>query len=177
MTRLNSLRRSQSGSAAVEMALVTPLLLLILFGSTELGKFFMDEHVVVKAVRDGARYAARQPIANYITDASGCQSAPPSSIATATKNLVRTGNTAGTGQRLSYWTDNSTVTVTTACFANQGGQTMGGIYSGITYGGAAVGAPVITVSASVDYVPLFGLFGFNTTKTLSASQQAAVTGV
>ena len=177
MTRVRSLRRSQRGSAAAEMALVTPLLLLILFGSTELGKYFMDEHIVVKAVRDGARYAARQPIANYVSGASGCQSTPPTAIEDATKNIVRTGNAAGSGQRLGYWTDSSTVTVTVACFASSGGQSMDGIYSGLTYGGTAVGAPVVTVSAAVDYVPLFGLFGFSTAKTLSASQQAAVTGV
>ena len=42
-------------NAAVEMALVAPLLLAILFGSVELGNYFMNEHELIKAVRDGAR--------------------------------------------------------------------------------------------------------------------------
>ena len=53
--RLSSDRR---GAAAAEMALVTPLLLVILFGAVELGNYFYNEHIVVKAVRDGARFAA-----------------------------------------------------------------------------------------------------------------------
>ena len=42
------LRHCHSGAAAVEMALVAPLLLALLFGSVELGKYFLDQHVVVK---------------------------------------------------------------------------------------------------------------------------------
>ena len=41
-----------NGAAAAEMALVMPLLLIIMFGAMELGKFFLDQHVVVKSVRD-----------------------------------------------------------------------------------------------------------------------------
>ena len=58
------LNRCQSGVAAVEMALVAPLLLALLFGSVELGKYFLDQHVVVKAVRDGA-VSRPQPMSNY----------------------------------------------------------------------------------------------------------------
>ena len=36
-----------NGAAAAEMALVMPLLLIIMFGAMELGKFFLDQHVVV----------------------------------------------------------------------------------------------------------------------------------
>ena len=52
------------GSAAAEMAMVAPLLIGIMFGSLQMGKFFWDEHQVLKAVRDGARYAARQSFAS-----------------------------------------------------------------------------------------------------------------
>jgi hypothetical protein len=47
-------------AAAAEMALVMPLLLTILFSLVEAGNYFYTEHVLVKAVRDGARYAGRQ---------------------------------------------------------------------------------------------------------------------
>src|SRR3546814_6902005 len=64
------------------MALVSPMLILLMFGSFELGNYFLDEHVVLKAVRDGARYAARQ---NFTTmPCSGTLTADA-----AIKNLVR----------------------------------------------------------------------------------------
>ena len=65
MMRRVSLGRDRKGSAAVEMALVTPLLLVIMFGSVEVGNFFYNEHLLTKAVRDGARYAARQNFSYY----------------------------------------------------------------------------------------------------------------
>ena len=63
MVRLPSALRDSRGVAAAEMALVTPLLAMIMFGAVELGKYFWDEHLVVKAVRDGARFASRQNFA------------------------------------------------------------------------------------------------------------------
>ena len=57
--RLRALLASDDAAAAAEMALVVPLLVILMFGSFELGRYFLDEHVVVKAVRDGARYASR----------------------------------------------------------------------------------------------------------------------
>jgi Flp pilus assembly protein TadG len=168
---MSSLRDSR-GAAAAEMAMVTPLLLILLFGSVETGKYFMDEHTVVKAVRDGARFAARQQMINFVTSAGACQAAVPQDVADRTKKLVRTGNVAGTGARLPYWTSNDTVTVTSACYANAAGEDMKGIY-----GGAAAGAPVVTVSATVPYSPLLGLFGVPGGLNLEARQEAAVTGV
>lgn len=170
MRTLASLLRSDRGSAAAEMALVLPLMLVLLFGVMELGNYFLDEHVVVKAVRDGARFASRQTIDNYISSDSGCQVAPPAAVATAIKNVVRTGTDDASGpNRLSYWTDNSTITVTSACVLTAGSQQMKGIYDDN-------GAPVVTITAAVPYASLFGLYAFPSSVTLNASQQAAATG-
>jgi len=57
---LQVLRANRSGAAAAEMALVTPLLMALLFATMEGSRYFLDEHVVLKAVRDGARFASRQ---------------------------------------------------------------------------------------------------------------------
>ena len=62
MKRLASMLRRPRGTAAAEMALVTPLLLALMLGSVELGNFFMDQHALTKQVRDGARYASRLAI-------------------------------------------------------------------------------------------------------------------
>src|SRR3954468_24854898 len=110
MTRfaLLHLLRDSSGAAAAEMVLVLPLLLVIMFGSVELGNYMLSEHTLLKAVRDGARYAARQPFANY----SGCGAAAanvPASVSDNTKLLVRKGTLNGSDpDQLANWSDAST---------------------------------------------------------------------
>lgn len=49
---------SARGNAVVEFALVLPILLLVLFGITELGRMVMTKNVLATASREGARYAA-----------------------------------------------------------------------------------------------------------------------
>ena len=102
--------RDRKGSAAAEMALVMPLLLALGFGCFELGNYFWNNHIVGKAVRDGARYAARQPFVKLgcgpgVTDAA---------TETNIKNVTRTGTIAGGNARVRGW-DNSEVTVTVEC--------------------------------------------------------------
>lgn len=166
---LHALKRDRRGAAAVEMALVAPLLIIILFGSTEMGNYFLNEHVVAKSVRDGARYAARLPMTDY----PGCSAS--AGAVTKIKNVTRTGSVAGGTSRLPYWTDtmngNPTITVTATCNTT-------GTYTGI-YAGLAIGVPVVTVTASVPYPSLFGIFGmFNSGSfSLRANSQAAVMGI
>ena len=161
-----TLLRNSSGAAAAEMALVTPLLVLMLFGFIEVGHYYYNEHIVVKAVRDGARFAARQDFTNY----AACSGTPAGNVEADTRNLVLTGLRNGGTARLSGWSP-TTVTVTASCTTTAGGQTMSGIYEG-----RASGAPIVTVSAIVPYSPLFGTLVVSGFK-LSASQQASVTGI
>ncbi len=94
------LRTDETGAAAAEMALVTPLLLIIMFGALESGKFFWDEHIVVKAVRDGARFAGRQKFADM-----ACDGEPANEE--AIKNLTRLGTPvdSGTGHAAAFLLD------------------------------------------------------------------------
>lgn len=169
MTRL---WRNCGGAAAAELALILPLLLVLLMGPLELGNFFLDQHALAKGLRDGAVYAARQDISNY--DCSTGSPTVPSSVVTATKNLVRTGQLSAGTDRLPNWTDASTTfTVTVACFTAASGTTLSGIYSANNGN-----VPVVTVSASLPYKMVLSNIGFNTTGLLlSASQQSAVTGI
>lgn len=48
---------SERAIAAVEMALVLPILLLLIFGTIEIGRFYWAEHSLVHAVNEGARLA------------------------------------------------------------------------------------------------------------------------
>jgi Flp pilus assembly protein TadG len=154
------------GSAAVEMAIIAPMLLILMFGAADLGNYFLSEHAVVNGVRDGARYASRSyPVGcAAVTDDSG-------TVATATKNLTRTNSVDGTGAaRLVGWTDNGTITVSVACDTSTS-------YAGGIYAASSTGVPVVTVTATVPYTSLFKAFGLtNTTINLNASAQAAVVG-
>ncbi|MCO8269831.1 pilus assembly protein [Actinoplanes sp. TRM 88003] len=50
--------RGEEGTAAVEAALVLPLILLILFGIVDFGRALQQQALLVAAVREGARTAA-----------------------------------------------------------------------------------------------------------------------
>lgn len=154
------------GSAAVEMALVTPIFLALAFGSVDLGNYFLSEHAVLKGVRDGARYASRRYPVNCVAVTNDT-----SAIAVATQNLVRTNTLDGTGPaRLNGWTSNATIVVSVAC--NSSATYRGGIYTAST-----AGVPVVSVTATIPYPSLFKAFGITkTTINLNATAQAAVVG-
>ncbi|HEU0311065.1 MAG TPA: TadE family protein [Sphingomicrobium sp.] len=163
-----------SGAAAAEMALVLPLLLTLMMGSVELGSYIYNEHILVKAVRDGARYAARQNFANY----SACSGEPGGTVPAETRALVRTSLLAGGSDRFADIEDvDITLAVsctTTAAPITGPTETMEGIYRG-----AANGAPIILVSASVSYTPVIGTaFGFSGVGfNIVATEEAAVMGL
>jgi len=162
------LRQATEGSAAMEMALVAPIFFVLMFGAYDLGAYFMSEHVVVQAVRDGSRFASRQAFwANMCTTPAPAVPATDQII-----NLTRTG-TIGSGgtARLGQWTDGpGTITVTVRCDTDTS-TTYGGIYAGST------GVPVVTVTAAVPYGSLFKSFGLGPNLSLNASAQSVVMGI
>lgn len=174
MSALTRLLRDRRGAAAAEMALVTPLLLIIGMGAVEMGNYFLDEHRLVKAVRDGARYAARQDFTNY----AGCTTTPadvPATLKSNTQAIVQTGLLTGGSDLLPNWSS-ATFTVQMTCTSTAGTQTLSGIYTNTS--GTAPPAVVI-VTASVPYAPIaISGFGFNATGyNLYAQEQASVTGI
>jgi Flp pilus assembly protein TadG len=165
MTRRRILLADRTGSAAVEMALSLPILLVLAFGALEVGNYFLSEHVVDKAVRDASRYAARLALTNY----PNCTSVA-STAAQQIRNVARTGDPGGTNPRLWGWADGNT-TVSVSC-DNVSSYGTGGIYTDFPNG-----APIVTVTASVPYTTFFGSMGVGaTTLNLYAQSQAAVIG-
>ncbi len=72
------------GAAAVEFALVLPLLLLIIFGIIDFGRAYMAQIALTQAAREGARVAALDP-AGDVEDRVDAAAAPfsPADVASA----------------------------------------------------------------------------------------------
>lgn len=148
------------------MALVLPMLIILMFGGMEGGYYLWSEHKVLKAVRDGARYASRQAFDKF--DCAGGTVSDPAK--TNIQNLTRTGRTDTSGSpKVPNWTANSTVVVTVACDPAKNT----GLYSEMPNG-----APIVRVSANFAYPSLFFNLGFAASSlSLRASSQAAVMGL
>lgn len=182
MTPLRLLR-DRSATAAVEMALVTPLLLTLLVGSVELGNFFMTEHVLIKQVRDGARYASRLAL-------SGTYACPGTVFADANAtseivNVTETGAVSGTGfARLgpAYWArtcagDTAPVSVSFTCVPKTDIDTQGSGETGI-YTALNGDIPVVTVTARVKYQSVLSTIGFTVAdRCMTAESKSAVQGI
>lgn len=82
---MNPRRQLQRGVAIVEFALALPLLLLLTFTVTELGRALYQYNTLAKSVRDAARYLSMQQPGTHTAEA---------------RNLIVYGNTAGTGTPL-----------------------------------------------------------------------------
>jgi Flp pilus assembly protein TadG len=160
---LRRLAADDRASAAAEMALVTPMLLVLMFSLFEMGNLFLSEHVVQKGVRDAARYASRLPIAQY----PGC--VPTATAEQQIQRVARTGAPDGTDLRVRGWTDDSMTEVTVTCDTSGTHQ---GIYSVYPF---PDGVPTVTVEAKVPYPSLFSTIGIGKVSfTLQAASQAAI---
>lgn len=171
MTSLAALLGDRRGAAAAEMALVIPLLLGIMFGSVEIGNYFYNEHKLVKSVRDGARFAARQKLLLSV-----CSGAPPQTVIDDTKLMVRKGTLDSTANDLlpNWAAATATFTMTMSCQTTVGAYTVAGIYTNV-----AAGAPTVSLNVQLPYRPVLGMpYGFSGKGlALNASQTAAVSGL
>ena len=59
MFRSVARRQPRRGAAVVEMAVITPVLLMFIFGMIEFGRFIMVGQLAVNATREGDRYAVQ----------------------------------------------------------------------------------------------------------------------
>jgi Flp pilus assembly protein TadG len=90
----------QRGAALIELALITPLLLLLTLITTEFGRAMYEYNAVVKSTRDAVRYLSVQTPGTHIAEA---------------RNLMVYGNTAGTGASLARGLSLANVPVGSCC--------------------------------------------------------------
>src|SRR4051794_26423126 len=66
MTHRNRPHRSRGASAAVEFALVLPVLVTLMFGLWEIGRIIQIQQVLSNSAREGARVAAQGQTINTL---------------------------------------------------------------------------------------------------------------
>ena len=140
--------RARSGTAGVEFAFVMPILLLLMFGSIEIGRGLHDYHVISESVRDAARYLSRV----RVTCPAGTFVDP--NDVTKAQALAMTGSADGLAPNLlGYWdyqTNAADVVVSqpVPCIDNSGGEFAGPLYG--------PWVPKIELTANVPFTFLFG---------------------
>lgn len=121
------------GAAAVEFALLAPVLLILLFGMTELARALVQANAIEKGLRAGAALASRAALPLSADDEERI------------RNLVETGTADGSGAPLAEgWLDeDARVTITPlADFHSEG-----------------VDVPRVRITATVPFAPLMPGFG------------------
>lgn len=126
-----------SGAAMVEFALLLPLMVVIVFGITELGRAIYQQNTLSKAVASGARYMSR---ATQTVNADCSQGTGWGASTANAANLVAYGRQSGTGDSLLPELDAGDVSFSLE-------------QRSVTGGGHAC---VILVSASVPFQAIFG---------------------
>jgi Flp pilus assembly protein TadG len=154
--RINNSYR-QRGTMTVEFVIVAPILLLLMLGIAEFGHALYQYNTLTKAVRDGARYLAKEA-----TVGSTDTILIDSTDITRTENLVVYGNTTGTG--VSKVPGLATSHVTVSC--------LGG-------GTACPGVEHVVVTAQWPYQSIMGaalpMFGFGADLSLGLTLNTTVT--
>lgn len=140
---MNKRQKTSAGAVTVEFALVVPILVMLVFGVTELGRALYQLNTLTKSTLSGARYLARLSDAvDYDKEAGTCSKgeAWSSSNIEKAKNLVLYGDEVSGGEML---LPNMSVTFDV-------------IYSDVSDGSSTSAGCVITASSEAAYTSVFG---------------------
>jgi len=156
---IRQFRGDEQGAAMVEMALVTPFVLLLSAGVFEFSNILNTRLLLEAGVEDGARYMAR------------CNDSSWANCVSYGKNLAVNGSITGGSARVPNWTPPQVavnVSHTLAVDAATGTE---------LYLSSTANVDVVTVSTSVPYngIGLWGYLGFGTLN-ITASHQERVFG-
>ena len=82
--------RGQEGAAAVEFAIILPLLIFLILGGMDIGHMFYIDHIISTASREGARYGVKYKV-NSLTNLPFVPNALTPSISDYVKSPAPTG--------------------------------------------------------------------------------------
>mgnify|MGYP006177003587 CR=1 FL=1 len=169
MTMIRRFTRCTKGAAAAEMALIAPFAVLLLFTTLEAGHWLYAQHQVVKGLRDGARFAARQSF-DVMDCASG--SITDATVLSRVRHLTRTGELSGGTSRVTGW-DDGEITVTIDCTNVDSSIAETGIYD------SGDPARKVIVTTTFPYDSLFNGIGVlnDSSVNLNGTQEAAAMGI
>ncbi|GLQ05063.1 TadE/TadG family type IV pilus assembly protein [Sneathiella chinensis] len=150
---INRLIRSTRGVAAVELALLAPLLLILTFGSIDVVRALRDYNIVSKSLRDSGRFLARVPI--DCSQAAG--SRIPAGLQTMARQMALTGKVGASpaqaaNRLVEYWTDENSVAIQVSCVTNSDANNLCGGVGETTACRGDDQIPVVQVSADFAYV-------------------------
>ena len=89
-------RNPRAGAAAVEFAVVLPLLMLLVFGMIEFGRMVMVQQMVVSSAREGARHAILDGATIASTKARAGNYLANAGVSTAVVDVTPDPNSAST---------------------------------------------------------------------------------
>jgi Flp pilus assembly protein TadG len=157
------LGRATEGIAAVEFALILPVILVLLFGTISIGRLLNDYHIATKSVRDATRYLSRKDIT---IDCATIDNTQPEVV--EAKNLALTGKTNGvpaTEPLIGGWTNLASITVVPDCHDNST-NTFRGFYNG------QANIHSLVMTANVPFNFMWGwLIGRNPVMTVTITQK------
>src|SRR5689334_3377844 len=107
--KMHRVRRNGSGASAVEFALISGVLFLIIFGIIQYGLYFNDS----LSTRSGVREAARKAVVENFSYATGCSTGANSAQlrCSAAKDIGALTGTTYVKVNAASWTNGSAVTV------------------------------------------------------------------
>lgn len=113
-------RSHERGTAAVELAIVAPFMLILAFGFLEIGRMLFDYQAITGGVRNAARYLGRVPV-SCTEEGANNGTIVTSLHGDIARNLAFTGkptDPTGPEDRLVKYWDGSGLTVTVECVNN-----------------------------------------------------------
>jgi Flp pilus assembly protein TadG len=136
------LLRDRSGAAAVEFALILPLMSVLLFGFFEAGRMFYTFNIASAAARDAARFGARLPMT--------CSGFVSGTDEMRVKTLAATGDANVGADPLIAGMTTANIAVAYACVSNAGSpRPYAGVYEDAT------GVPTLKVTVNAPFQTVF----------------------
>src|SRR3954463_3517742 len=91
-------RRSESGASAVELAILLPILMAVLFGTIEYGTYFFMRMTLSQAAREGVRVAALYGTSAQTQARATSAADPLTGVTFATTNTCAAGDVTSSAQ-------------------------------------------------------------------------------